>query len=69
MYVTEGVDWESVKLKLMVPPVVPTVHSDGDTSNFDVYEEEAAEEVSNLTSAERTLFHEFDRILGREVQR
>ena len=58
-----------MKLKLIVPPVVPTIHSDGDTSNFDFYEEESTEEVSNLTSAERTLFYEFDRILGREIQR
>ena len=64
----KGVDWESAKDKLIVPIVLPTVQSDGDTSNFDFYEEEAVEEVSNLKSADRELFHEFDRILGRPVQ-
>ena len=54
--------------KLIVPVVLPTIHGEGDTSNFDYYEEEVLEEVSNLTSAERELFHEFDRILGRPIQ-
>ena len=54
--------------KLIVPVVLPTISGEGDTSNFDFYEEEAVEEVSNLTSSERELFHEFDRVLGRTVQ-
>jgi serine/threonine protein kinase len=64
----KGVDWESVENKLIVPVVLPTINAEGDTSNFDYYEEEAVEEVSNLNSAERALFHEFDVVLGRAVQ-
>lgn len=64
----KGVDWESVLNRLVVPPILPSIHSDGDTSNFDYYPEEAMEEVSNLTSAQRELFYEFDRILERPVQ-
>lgn len=63
-----GIEWNSASMMLLMPPVVPTVQSDGDTSNFDVFPDEALEEQANLTSTEREMFREFDRILERPVQ-
>ena len=64
----QGIEWNTAAQMLMMPPVVPSVITDGDTSNFDVYPDEAMEEQANLTSSERELFREFDRILERPVQ-
>ena len=50
-----------------MPPFVPTVKSDGDTSNYDFYPEEMTEELGNLTKEERQMFAEFDVILDRPV--
>lgn len=63
-----GIEWNSAAQRLMMPPVVPSVTGDGDTSNYDVYPDEALEEQANLTSNERELFREFDRILERPIQ-
>ncbi len=62
-----GIDWYSAAKECIVPPVVPTVLGDGDSSNFDFYPDESVEEPSNLSHEERELFHEFDRILDRPV--
>ena len=62
-----GIGWESVSKRLLVPPFIPTVKSDGDASNYDYYPEEAVEEMSNLTKEERAMFREFDVILDRPV--
>lgn len=59
----DDIDWSSARAQLLVPPVVPTVLSDGDAANFDYYDEEAVEEISNLTSAERALFAEIEQLL------
>lgn len=64
----KGIAWDSVEKKLIVPPFVPMVKSDGDTSNFDYYPEEMTEEICNLTQTERTMFEEFDRILDRPIK-
>jgi serine/threonine protein kinase len=61
-----GVEWRSAARQLMVPPIVPLVLTDGDTSNYDFYGDELAEESSNLTLAERQLFREFEEILERK---
>ena len=62
-----GISWDSVGKRLLVPPFVPTVKSDGDTSNYDYYPEEAVEEIGNLTKEERAMFNEFDVLLDRPV--
>lgn len=63
-----GIEWNSAARGLLLPPVVPTVTSEGDTSNYDLYPDESFEEQANLTSAEREMFREFDRILERPVR-
>lgn len=60
-----GVDWQSAERQLIVPPITPSVSGDGDTANFDYYPEEATEEISNLATAERAMFRDFERIVGR----
>lgn len=63
-----GIEWSSALSELIVPPLVPTVHSEGDSSNFDVYPDEQADEASNLTQTERELFRQIDALLERPVQ-
>ena len=55
-----GIDWRSAARQLIVPPLVPTVNSAGDTSNFDFYGDEGPEELANLTSEERDMFSQMD---------
>lgn len=64
----EGVDWNSAFRQLIVPPMIPTVVSDGDTSNYDFYPEEAIEEAANLSQEDRILFESIDEILDRPKQ-
>jgi serine/threonine protein kinase len=64
----KGVDWNSAFRELLVPPMVPTVLSEGDSSNFDFYPEEALEEPANMTNEERNLFYTIDEILDRPKQ-
>ena len=63
----QGIQWDSVFKRLIIPPFVPTVKSEGDTSNYDYYPEEMTEELGNLTREERQMFAEFDVILDRPV--
>ncbi len=62
-----GIDWNSAFSELVSPPLVPSVSSDGDSSNFDYYPEESVEEASNLTFEEREMFKQFDEILERPI--
>ena len=62
-----GIEWRSAARQLMVPPIVPLVLTEGDTSNYDFYGDEVAEEASNLTIDERQLFREFEEILERKA--
>lgn len=64
----KGVDWNSAFRELLVPPLVPTVLAEGDTSNFDFYPEEALEEPAHMTTEERKLFGTIDEILDRPKQ-
>jgi serine/threonine protein kinase len=64
----KGVDWNSAFQELIVPLKVPTVLSDGDTSNYDFYPEEVLEEPANLTQEERNMFSSIDEILDRGKQ-
>jgi len=36
----EGIDWDAVYNKRLVPPIIPDVDFEGDTRNFDSYENE-----------------------------
>ena len=63
-----GIEWSSALAELIVPPMVPTVQSEGDSSNFDSYPDEQADEASNLTQAERELFTQIDTLLERPVK-
>lgn len=61
-----GIDWRAAARQLIMPPIVPTILSSGDTSNFDFYSDEGPDEQANLTSAEREMFHQIDVILERK---
>ncbi|RZF49279.1 hypothetical protein LSTR_LSTR013368 [Laodelphax striatellus] len=37
----QGFDWDGLRLRSLVPPIVPQIHSPTDTSNFDNYPKEA----------------------------
>ena len=60
-----GIEWSSAARMLILPPYVPTVLSEGDSSNFDYYPEEDVEDTSNLTADQRNAFAELDLIVGR----
>ena len=62
-----GIDWRAASRQLIVPPMVPTVTSAGDTSNFDFYGDEGPEELANLNSEERKMFDHVDAILERTI--
>lgn len=64
----KGVDWHSAFRELIVPPLVPTVLSEGDSANYDFYPEETLEEPANLSQEERQLFQSIDEILDRPKQ-
>lgn len=64
----KGVDWQSAFRELIVPPMIPTVISDGDSANYDFYPEETIEEPANLSQNERLLFQSIDEILDRPKQ-
>lgn len=61
----KGISWDSARLLQIQPVIVPTVGSDGDTSNFDFYPEEFLESSSNLTVSERDQFKIFEEMLNR----
>jgi protein kinase X len=60
-----GISWDSANNQQLQPIIVPSVISDGDSSNFDYYPEEQSEVTANLTADERDMFKEFDIILER----
>jgi serine/threonine protein kinase len=64
----KGIDWNSAFRELVVPPLIPTIVADGDSSNYDFYPEEALEEPANMTTEERNLFSTIDEILDRPKQ-
>lgn len=64
----QGVDWQSAFQRLMVPPMLPAVASEADTSNFDFYPDEPVEEPNNLTQAQRGMFRALDAVLERPAQ-
>lgn len=48
-------DWRLVYERALRPPLVPTIHHDGDTGNFDSYDE-----VERLAPAPQRLLDLFD---------
>jgi serine/threonine protein kinase len=64
----KGIDWNSAFRELIVPPMIPTILTDGDTANYDFYPEETLEEPANLSQYERMLFHSIDDLLERPKQ-
>lgn len=60
-----GVEWRSAARQLIMPPIVPLVMTEGDSSNYDYYGDEVPDEASNLTVDERQLFREFELLLER----
>lgn len=58
-------DWNLAHHELVVPPVVPTVVHEGDSSNYDYYEEDGTDEQISLSLQERQLFSMIDEILER----
>jgi hypothetical protein len=61
-----GVDWNIVTREMISPPVVPTVRSEGDSANFDYYDEEDPELVVNMLNVQqRNAFRQIDLVLGR----
>eukprot|EP00596_Hydrurales_sp_CCMP1899_P011056 CAMPEP_0119048340 /NCGR_PEP_ID=MMETSP1177-20130426/58370_1 /TAXON_ID=2985 /ORGANISM="Ochromonas sp, Strain CCMP1899" /LENGTH=134 /DNA_ID=CAMNT_0007024077 /DNA_START=570 /DNA_END=974 /DNA_ORIENTATION=- len=63
----KGTDWNSAARELIEPPVAPYVgDEEGDTSNYDYYPEDDAEDVNKLTLNERIQFQELQNLLGRQ---
>lgn len=60
-----GIEWMSASRQLLMPPLVPLVLGEGDSSNYDLYPDEGPDEISNLTLEERKMFSEFDVLLDR----
>ncbi|XP_071798516.1 cAMP-dependent protein kinase catalytic subunit PRKX-like [Asterias amurensis] len=54
-----GTDWDTVRRRQLKPPVVPTVSHDGDTQNFDKYEDDGWQDAEAVTSDILELFREF----------
>lgn len=54
-----GVDWKKAAKRQLVPPMVPKVSSDGDTSNFDLYEEEPLNAGTSQPDEYGDLFKDF----------
>lgn len=63
----KGVDWPTVASLQVVPPMLPIIKSEGDTSNFDSYPDEHIDECCILTATQREAFDEFDVIVGRRL--
>ena len=55
----KAIDWELVVQKKLVPPIVPKVSGDGDTKNFDKYDEENWKDVPHVSSKNLQPFEDF----------
>lgn len=55
----KNINWKDVLLRKLKPPFVPTVESEGDTRNFDDYEEIDWKSFRKPTEHERQLFDDF----------
>lgn len=55
----KGIDWDGVIQKKLVPPIVPKTSSDGDTKNFDKYDEEGWKDVPMVSAKNLQNFEDF----------
>lgn len=55
----KGVDWQDVYYRRQKPPIVPEVHYDGDTRNFDEYPETDWKAAPSVGETEQSLFDDF----------
>lgn len=55
----KGIDWEGVLQKKLVPPIVPKTAHEGDTKNFDKYEEEGWKDVPVVSIKNLQNFEDF----------
>jgi protein kinase X len=53
------IDWESVSQRKLQPPIVPKINHDGDTRNFDKYEEDGWKDVPTVSSKNFQPFEDF----------
>ena len=44
----KAIEWEHVVQKKLQPPIIPKVNHDGDTKNFDRYEEDGWRDVPTM---------------------
>jgi len=55
----KNVDWEAVAQKKLIPPIVPKISHEGDTKNFDKYDEEGWKDVPVVSSKNLQSFEDF----------
>ncbi|XP_006903241.1 PREDICTED: cAMP-dependent protein kinase catalytic subunit PRKX [Elephantulus edwardii] len=53
------VDWDSVPLRKLKPPIVPKLSSDGDTSNFETYSDSDWKKPSSVSPQDLEVFKDF----------
>lgn len=53
------IDWESVPQRKLQPPIVPKINHDGDTRNFDKYDEDGWKDVPTVSSKNFQPFEDF----------
>ncbi|KAJ8961155.1 hypothetical protein NQ318_008835 [Aromia moschata] len=55
----KGIDWHDVVMRKLIPPIVPKIMYDGDSSNFDDYPESDWKSSRTLEGSELKLFEDF----------
>ncbi len=53
------IDWDSVPLRKLQPPIVPKINHDGDTRNFDKYDEDGWKDAPTVSSKNFQPFEDF----------
>ncbi|XP_006825885.1 cAMP-dependent protein kinase catalytic subunit PRKX-like [Saccoglossus kowalevskii] len=55
----KGIDWEEVTDRKLTPPIIPEVLHDGDTQNFDEYDEEDWQNAAEVSEKDVEIFKDF----------
>lgn len=55
----KAIDWEIVTQRKLQPPIVPKVNHEGDTRNFDKYDEEGWRDVPVVSAKNLQSFEDF----------
>ena len=55
----KGIDWEALVQRKLPPPIVPKISHEGDTRNFDKYEEEGWKTSSSAPTESAKYFDDF----------